>query len=237
MTRNKMYLLLPIRCILFLLIFFVGSLLVHKSFDEISSWWSIVASAVNILTILLLIYAAKKNGITYFGLINFDKKKIHVGKTILIMIIGAVIGMSGMYLSGLICYGSFMPAVSIKMIAPIPMPFAVVNILLLPVSSTLAEDGLYLGAGVGRIENKYAAVIIPTFFYALQHCFIPIMLDAKYMAYRFISFLPCALAFSIYYYKKREPLPIMAAHALLDLATAISIFINSAFPDFFSSML
>ena len=237
MKNSKMYLLLPVRSILFLLVFITGSLLVHKSLDEISRWWSVVASAANILTILLLIIVAKKNGMTYFELINFDRKKIHAGKTILIMIISAVIGMGGMYLSGLILYGSFMPEVSLKMIAPVPKAFAAVNLVLLPVSTALAEDGLYLGAGVGRIKNKYIAVIIPAFFFALQHCFIPTLFDARYMAYRFISFLPATLAFSIYYYKKREPLPIMAGHALLDLATAISIFINSAFPDLFSSML
>ena len=110
------------------------------------------------------------------------------------------------------------------------------NIIILPVSTALAEDGLYLGGGVSRIENKYLSVIVPAFFYALQHCFIPVIFDARYMLYRFISFLPLTVIFCIFYQKKKDPLPVMIAHAILDLATVMSILSTSVIPGVYDQM-
>lgn len=237
MKNNKLYLLLPIRCIVFVLSFVSIFAFTHKTPDEISNLWSIVASVVNIFTILLLVIAAKKNGMTYATLINYKRRSVSAGKIIVVIILSVIIGMGGMYLSGLICYGSIMPAMSLKMIAPVPKVLAIINLLVLPVSTALAEDGLYLGAGTGQMKNTVLAVVIPAFFFALQHCFIPTLWDVRYMVYRFLSFLPASIAFCIYYRKKREPLPIMAGHALLDFATAMSIFATSVIPGVYDQML
>ncbi|MBQ5310925.1 MAG: CPBP family intramembrane metalloprotease [Oscillospiraceae bacterium] len=115
-------------------------------------------------------------------------------------------------------------------------PLAVINIFLLPVTTALAEDGLYLGGGVGHIQNKYTAVIVPAFFYALQHCFIPTLFDVRYMVYRFASFLPLTVIFCIYFRKRREPLPVMISHVILDLATAVSISVTSLIPGAYEQM-
>ncbi len=113
------------------------------------------------------------------------------------------------------------------MIKPIPFPFALANILILPLTTTLAEDGLYLGYSINRINNKWLAIILPAFFYALQHSFIPLIFDFRYIVYRFLSFLPLTIIFCIWYYKKRDPVPIMISHFLLNLATVLQIVIAS----------
>ena len=230
MKKKYLPLLLPLRSALFLLTFIAGSAEVGKSVSEISNWWSVIASAINIITILLLIFAAKMTGQTYWQLIDLRHGRQSIRKTILISLALAAVGMSGMYLSGLICYGSVMPEVSVKIIAPIPAALAVVNLILLPATVSFAEDGLYLGCGVNNIENKYAAIIVPAFFYALQHCFIPTFFDGKYILYRFLSFLPLTVIFCIYYRRKHDPLPIIIGHTLLDLATAQMILMTSVVP-------
>ena len=136
--------------------------------------------------------------------------------------------MSGMYLSGLICYGSVMPRVTLKVVAPMPLVLAIINLIALPATIAFAEDGLYLGVGVNSIKNKYAAIIIPALFYTLQHCFIPTIFDAQYMLYRFLSFLPLTVPFCWYYRKKKNPLPLMIGHAILDFATGMLILMTSA---------
>jgi hypothetical protein len=65
------------------------------------------------------------------------------------------------------------------LLTPVPKVLAIINLLLLPVTTVLAEDGLYLGCGVNQIQNKHAAILVPAFFYALQHCFIPTLPDGK----------------------------------------------------------
>ena len=59
MSRKLVYILLPIRCIIFLLVFVVGAAVAGKDVSEISSWWSVIDTPVNILTVLLLVLAAK----------------------------------------------------------------------------------------------------------------------------------------------------------------------------------
>lgn len=101
---------------------------------------------------------------------------------------------------------------------------AIISAVLLPVTTVLAEDGLYLGFGVNQIKNRHVAILVPAFFYALQHCYVPIFLpDCKYMLYRFIATLPFTLLFCWYFYHKRNPLAIMVGHVLLNLPAAIQI--------------
>lgn len=234
--KNIYAYLLPARSILFFLIFIVCAQITKQEVGAISSYWSIIASIVNIITIAVLVLLAKLEKSSYPELINYHRGQSRFWKTLLLSLSVVIIGMAGMYLAGFLCYGALMPAVSLKMIAPIPKGLAVINLLVLPVSTTLAEDGLYLGGGVGHIRNKYLAVIVPACFYALQHCFIPTLFDIRYMAYRFFSFLPLTVIFCLYYRKKREPLPIMIGHTILDLATAGSILATSMIPGVYEQM-
>lgn len=230
--------LLPARSVIFLLVFLAGAYFTKQNVSGISNWWSIVASAVNIVTILFLVIASKKAGGSYAGLINYKKgsaKGKHLYNTGIILAI-IIIGMAGMYLAGYICYG-VMPYSSPMMVGPIPVILAVINVAVLPVTTALAEDGLYLGGGVNQIRNKYSAVLIPAFFYTLQHCFIPTLFDTRYIIYRFLSFLPLTIFLCVHYYRKRNPVPVMIAHAVLDLATAMTILATSVVPGLYEQMI
>ncbi|MBR4224804.1 MAG: hypothetical protein IKR73_08345 [Oscillospiraceae bacterium] len=235
-SRSLLPYLLPVRCVVFPLIFIIGAALTQRAVEDISNWWSVAATIVNILTIALLVVMAGREGMGYKELIDLKKGQTPVKKAIPLIIGFVAVGMGGMYGAGLLCYGSLMPAVSLKMIAPIPAVPAVINVLLLPVTTALAEDGLYLGCGAGRIGNKYASVIVPALFYTLQHCFIPTIFDGGYMAYRALSFLPLTVLFCVWYRKSRDPLPAMIAHVILDLATAGSILSTSVIPGAYEQM-
>ena len=199
------------------------------------SWWSIVATIVNIFTIGMLICIAKRDNQTYWELIDYHKGQTKVKQVVGITILVVVVGMVGMYLAGFLCYG-VIPYAAPMMIAPIPKALAILNAFLLPMTTAFAEDGLYLGLGVNGIKNKLCAIIIPAFFFALQHSFIPVLFDTKYIIYRFLSFLPLTIILCWYYYKKRNPLPIMVGHAIIDLATVIQIIITSFVPGFYEMM-
>ncbi|MBR1384571.1 MAG: CPBP family intramembrane metalloprotease [Ruminococcus sp.] len=235
MAKNKLPLFLPVRSVVFLLIFVIGAAVTGREVDDISNWWSVVATAVNILTILMLVLLAKSMGQTYGELICYQKGRTKPKQIILICILILSVGMTGMYLAGFICYGVILYAAPM-MIAPIPNALAVINALLLPVTTAFAEDGLYLGCGVNNLKNKTAAILVPAFFFALQHCFIPTLFDVRYLIYRFLSFLPLTVVLCWYYYKKRDPVPIMIGHALIDLATVVWIILTSFIPGFYDKM-
>lgn len=234
---NKSMALLPLRSVLFFVIYIAGAALTGKALGDISNWWTIVATLVNILTIMILVACAKKEGKTYKQKINYEKGKTTVKQVILMCILILAVGMGCMYLTAFILYGTVMPSASVTLASPVSKPLAVLVFLLLPVTTALAEDGLYLGFGVNGIRNKVAAILIPAFFFALQHCFIPTLFDLKYVLYRFFSFLPLTIILCWHYYKKRNPLPIMIGHALIDLATAVMVLSTSMVPGFYESML
>ena len=178
---------------------------------------------------------AKNTGQTYVELIGYQNGRTKPKQIILICIVILSVGMTGMYLAGFICYG-VIPYAAPMMIAPIPKVMAIINALLLPVTTAFAEDGLYLGCGVNNIKNKAAAILVPAFFFALQHCFIPTLLDVRYLIYRFLSFLPLTVLLCWHYYKKRDPVPVMIGHALIDLATVVWIILTSFVPGFYEKM-
>lgn len=234
---SRLALLLPFRCIVFVLVFVIGAVILDKKLGDISNWWSVAATAVNIITILIVVLAAKRSGKGFKQFMGLTKGKNTPKKLILLVLAFTAVGYGGLNLAGLVCYGSIMPKVTVEhVVAPIPFVLALVNLVLLPATISFAEDGLYLGCGVNSFKNKYAAIIVPALFYALQHCFIPTMFDVKYMLYRFISFLPLTVIFCWYYQKKKNPLPIMIAHAVLDYATGMTILITSSSSDLYDKM-
>ncbi len=235
MNKNRLKFLLPIRCIMFVLIFTIGAFVTKQNISDISNWWSPVATIVNVITFLLIFFTAKKSGLSYRGLINHQKGKTKISQILLMAFLTLVIGTGGMYLSGFICYG-IIPYSAPMMIAPIHPVLAVLNFILLPLTVPFAEDGLYLGGGVNQIKNKFAAIFVPAFFYAVQHSFIPTLLDTRFIIYRFLSFLPLTIIFCWYYYKKRNPLPIMIAHGVIEIASVVMILATSLNPELYKIM-
>jgi membrane protease YdiL (CAAX protease family) len=181
-----------------------------------------------------LILLTKNDG-GFKKLINYEKGKTTPKQVVGMSVLIICLGMGGMYLAGFLCYG-IIPYAPPMMIAPIPVPLAVINLILLPVSTALAENSIYLGCGVNTIKNRYLSVILPAFFFAVQHSFIPTLPDARYMIYRFLSFLPLTILLCIIYRKNRNPLPIMIGHAVIDLLTAGQILATSAIPGFYDMM-
>ena len=234
--KSKLALLLPIRCISFILIFICIHLITSKQYNELTNCWSVVCSIVNILLIILLIILTKIKKTNYFELINYEKGKTTKKDIIILCLIVLLAGMGGMYLVGLIIYQKF-PYMAPDMIRPIPVFLAIINLFILPITTALAEDGLYLGCGVNNINNKYLKIIIPGFFFALQHSFIPFLLDIKFILYRFLSFLPLTIILCYIYNKKKNPLPIMIAHAIIDVFTVIWILITSINPEFYNQLI
>lgn len=209
--NSKLKYLLPIRCIMFILIFVIGSIITKQNLSDISNWWSIVATVVNIITILILILVTEKMKSNYWKLINYEKGKTRIKQVIVIALVVLWIGILGMYLAGFICYGKF-PYAAPMMIAPIPLILAIINCVILPIT-------------------------VPLFFYALQHSFIPTLFDGKYIIYRFLSFLPLTIILCWYYKKKQNPLPIMVGHALIEIASVAMILMTSISPELYQTML
>ena len=228
--RNKLRLLLAMRSIFFLLASVLLYTILSRSFHEISRWWTITVTVGNIATLLVLWLICRRQGTTFARFINYEKGKTR-GKTIIfVVLIMIATGMGGMQLAGIICYGE-LPYFPVMMIQAIPLWIAVTIIFLLPLTTTLAEDGVYLG--VINQDNSKSMVVFSALFYAIQHSFIPFLPDIRFVLYRFLSFLPLAVIMCFWYRKNRNPLPFMVGHFVLNLATVAQIVMISVNPEIF----
>lgn len=234
MKRKFLPVLMPLRSLVFIAVFIVISMITGRRLADISNTWSVVASVVNIITLASLIFITRSDG-GLKKLLNYEKGKTTPKQAVGMSVLILCLGMGGMYLAGFLCYGKI-PYAPPMMIAPKPIPLAVINLILLPISTAIAENSIYLGCGVNTIKNRYLSVILPSFFFALQHSFIPTQPDARYMVYRFLSFLPLTIILCIIYRKNRNPMPIMIGHAIIDLMTAGQILATSAIPGFYDMM-
>ena len=118
MKNNPLPLLLPIRSIVFVLVFIVCAWIAKTDVGQIGHWWSIIAVVVNMLTVLLLVFVAHKNGKTFGQLINYQKGSTRWTAIVLVSLGILVIGMAGMYLAGFLIYDNLLYAPPV-MIAPI----------------------------------------------------------------------------------------------------------------------
>lgn len=236
MKYNQKRLVLPMRCLLFIAAFSLCSIITRKDLTEITHWWTIIASVINIATIVVLLIICKRGGTTYREMIRCEKKRKSASKGFMFVVIMLLIGIAGMYLAGWLCYGKF-PYLAPMMIAPIPPWLAILNIFILPLTTTIAEEGVYLGQGVNNFKSKTAAVFIPAFFYALQHSFIPTIFDMKFIVYRFLSFLPLTVWICFRYLRGTPVSYIMTGHWILNIATTVQIAVTSLNPEAYAEMI
>lgn len=227
MNRITPYLLPAMRSIIFV----VGGLLVigfsNKSLIEASAWWAPLCVLYNIVTIVVLWALCKKKGIQFKDLLGYVKGSMTLGSTLLLTGAMLLIGGAGMIGFSFVFYGG-LPEF---LIHPLPLWVALLDVVLLPITIVFAEMPLYYGYALNQIQRQSGAMwfanLYIIFFYALQHSFIPLLFDFKYMIYRFLSFLPLMIFLSLYYSKKKNLTTMMIGHGVMDFGTAIQIFVMS----------
>ena len=87
------------------------------------------------------------------------------------------------------------------------------------------EEMTYNGYVLPRIRaltrRTWFAVPLVGFWWALQHSFIPFILDWRYVVWRFLFFLPGAVIITLIYLQIRRLSPLILAHWPMDLMAAI----------------
>jgi hypothetical protein len=63
--------------------------------------------------------------------------------------------------------------------------------------------------------------VLVGFAWALQHSFMPLTFDAKFMAFRLLSSIPNTVFQTVLYLRFRRLVPLAIAHALMDGASVL----------------
>lgn len=207
------------------------------SLISVSKWWAILTLIVNIITIVIVFLLTRKEGIKYRDLFDYSRNsKMKLKEILFVIIMMLLLGMGGLWTISYVVYG-YIP---VTMIQPLPLYAAILVFLFLPITTVLAELPLYLGYCVPRLKaitnNEVISITYPLFFYALQHSFVPLIIDFKHILARFVMFIPLIIMIGIWYYRKKTILPLMIGHGLLDLMTAIQLLLVSIYPSIFDIM-
>jgi membrane protease YdiL (CAAX protease family) len=65
------------------------------------------------------------------------------------------------------------------------------------------------------------AIAVVAFAWSMQHVFMPLTFDAKFMAFRLLASVPFSVFLMLLYLRLRRLVPLAIAHALMDGATVL----------------
>jgi hypothetical protein len=65
------------------------------------------------------------------------------------------------------------------------------------------------------------AIAVVAFVWSMQHAFMPLTLDAKFMAFRLLAPVPFSIFQTLLYLRLRRLVPLAVGHALMDGATVL----------------
>lgn len=195
------------------------------SWNAAAKWWSVYGTVVDAGCLALLVVFTRKEGIRLRDLIG--RVRLRWGYDVLVgvaffFLVFPFFGFAGPAASRLV-YGSTQPQLYPGLLAGRALPlWAVIysyTIWWLIWSPT--EEMTYQGYALPRLEvlaqSRWSAIAMVGFWWALQHSFIPFILDWKYVVWRFFAFLPGAVVFTLLYLKVRRLPPFFVAHWPMDI--------------------
>jgi membrane protease YdiL (CAAX protease family) len=202
----------------------------HSSpWNAAAPWWTVYGTLVDVGCLALMVKFTRSEGIRLRDLIG--RIRLRWGYDVLLgiacfVVFVQVFALSGVLSSKLI-FGSAHPAMYPGLLAARSLPFWAViyslSLFLLVWSPT--EEMTYNGYVLPRIQaltqRTWLAVLLVGFWWALQHSFIPFILDWKYVVWRFLFFLPGVIIFTLIYLWIRRLPPLILAHWPMDLMAVI----------------
>jgi membrane protease YdiL (CAAX protease family) len=111
------------------------------------------------------------------------------------------------------------------MSGPLPLWAAVYGVLVWPFIWGLTEQMTYNGYLLPRFQvlsrSTSLAVVIVAFVWSMQHAFMPLTFDPKFMVFRLLSSVPHSVFVTLLYLRLRRLIPLAIAHALMDGASVL----------------
>jgi hypothetical protein len=192
-------------------------------------WWSIYGTLVDAACLLLLMRFTRREGVRIRDLIAFQRSRW--GRDLLLgigyfLLIFPALMMGGMMLSGLIVYGTTHVPMHPGLLVARALPAWAVAYSLSAwwIIWSVTEETTYNAYSLVRFERllgrRWSATAIVGFWWALQHSFFPLIPDWRYVAWRFLGFLPGVVAITIVYSRTRRLPPVIAAHWPMDIIAA-----------------
>jgi len=227
--------LLPFRFVGFV-VFQLAIMAVFLAAGAASSWeksqglWIITGFLTNIVTWFVLARLLKADGRRYRDLIRIDRQALKQDWLLLLgsVLIIVVLASLPLILFAFALYGS-MTVPSALLFRRIPIAVLGVGVAW-ALTQGMLELPFYFSAlmpHIGKDKGNWLGYALAAFFLAFQHVGLPLILEWKFMVWRFGMFVFFAYFAGLILKKKPAFFPpLMVLHALLDIST-LSMFLVS----------
>ncbi|MEQ9591597.1 MAG: hypothetical protein RLN86_03310 [Cyclobacteriaceae bacterium] len=215
------------RSILFFL--FQGTIAIAlNSWIASQKYWIIVATAGNLVSISLLYGLYKREGKTYLAIFTINKEnwKEDLKLVFSLSMVGVLLVFLTPYLLSTLLW-SEPTEINNILTGSVSPPLTYFLIVVFPVTMALAELATYFGYVMPRLATilarKEIAILVPVLFLSIQHCFLPLVFDIRFIIYRGFMYLPFALLLGLALWRKPRLLPYFAIlHGFLDLLAVLT---------------
>jgi membrane protease YdiL (CAAX protease family) len=187
-------------------------------------WLPVYGTLIDAGCLALLWRLTRREGIRLVDLVGFERARlgcdILLGFALIPVYLAFILG--GIAASGWLLYGTLTPP---YLSGPLPLPAALYGVLVWPFIWGLTEQMTYNGYLVPRFQvlcrSTSVAIAGVAFAWSLQHVFMPLTFDARFMAFRLLSPVPASVFATLVYLRLRRLVPFAIAHALMDGASVL----------------
>jgi membrane protease YdiL (CAAX protease family) len=191
---------------------------------DAAPWLPVYGTLIDAGCLALLWRFTRREGIGLSDLVGFERTRLVRDALLGVALIPAslVFIFGGTYAAGWIVYGTVKAP---YFLGVLPLPAALFIMLVWPFIWGLTEQMTYNGYLLPRLQvlcrSTSVALAVVAFAWSLQHAFMPLTFDARFMAYRLLASVPHSVFDALVYLRLRRLVPLALAHALMDGATVL----------------
>jgi hypothetical protein len=187
-------------------------------------WLPVYGTLIDAGCLALLWRLTRGENIRLFDLVGFERTRLGrdalLGVALVLPSLVFIFG--GIYAASWVLYGTLGQP---YLFGPLPLPAAIYGVLVFPLLWGLTEQMTYNGYLLPRFQvlcrSTTLAIAVVAFVWSMQHSFMPLTFDGKFMAFRLLSSVPHSIFQTVLYLRLRRLVPLAIAHALMDGASVL----------------
>ena len=187
-------------------------------------WLPVYGTLIDAGCLALLWRLTRREGIGLLDLVGFARERLVRDVLLGFALIPAslLLILGGVVAAGWLVYRTLTPPL---LLGNLPWPAVLYGVLVWPFLWGLTEQMTYNGYLLPRFQvlsrSTGVAVAVVAFVWSLQHSFMPLTFDPKFMAFRLLSPIPFSVFQTLLYLRIRRLVPFAIAHALMDGSTVL----------------
>jgi hypothetical protein len=195
-----------------------------RPWHDAEPWLPVYGTLIDLGCLALLWRLTRREGIRLLDLVGIERSRLFRDALFGLGLVPAslICILGGVSVTGWLVYGTRTPP---YLFGPLPWPAAIYGVLVWPIVWGLAEQMTYNGYLVPRVQvlcrSTSLATGVVAFAWSLQHVFMPLTFDARFMTFRLLSSVPNTIFQTLLYLRLRRLVPFVTAHAVMDGASVV----------------